>query len=236
MCCIVPIARPIAIGPLAPCRLTRRFCPGERLVGWVHRPILIRGSPRYSKRSPLSLFVLSDYSAPTTQIAMRLLTRRKKRWVFWGEVPGFNQRGRLGSLLRQQLQRPIAKGATAIAAIGSEAVDAYQTLFPRIRVFNIPYFCDLAHFRTAATERWTRRKRTVDVLFSGQLIERKGVDLLIRAFAQIADQVPELRLQLLGTGPALDVLRGMIPFGLARSNPLPWISTTRCPARDFCCG
>ena len=105
------------------------------------------------------------------------------------------------SLLRQQLQRPIANGATAIAAIGSEAVDAYQMLFPRIRVFNIPYFCDLARFRTAAMARSTRNKDTVDVLFSGQLIERKGVDLLIQAFAQISHQVPELRLQLLGTGP-----------------------------------
>src|SRR5262249_28899624 len=38
-----------------------------------------------------SLFVLSNYSAPTTQVAMRYLTRREKRWVFWGEVPGFQQ-------------------------------------------------------------------------------------------------------------------------------------------------
>ena len=45
------------------------------------------------------LFVLGDYSAPTTQIAMWFLTRRKRPWVFWGEVPGFNRRGRLASLL-----------------------------------------------------------------------------------------------------------------------------------------
>jgi glycosyltransferase involved in cell wall biosynthesis len=188
--------------------------PG-RTIGWLGPSAHFnRGIAGILKKETSELFILSDYSAPTTQIAMRMLTRRKKRWVFWGEIPGFRQRGRLTSLLRQKFQRPIANGATAIAAIGSEAVDVYQMLFPQIRVFNVPYFCDLARFRTAATARSTQSKHTVDVLFSGQLIERKGVDLLIRAFAQISDQVPELRLQLLGTGPALDALRGMVPIDL----------------------
>jgi glycosyltransferase involved in cell wall biosynthesis len=200
--------------PITPLAAYEEVLPGTPIRGLGPSAHFNPGIVEILKRESAGLFVLSDYSAPTTQIAMRMLTRRKKRWVSWGEVPGFSQRGRLMSLLRQQLQRPIADGATAIAAIGSEAVDAYQMLFPRIRVFNIPYFCDLAHFKTAATERCTRTKQTVDVLYSGQLIKRKGVDLLIQAFAQISDQVPELRLQLLGTGPALNVLMGMIPFGL----------------------
>jgi glycosyltransferase involved in cell wall biosynthesis len=158
--------------------------------------------------------VISDYSAPTAQIAMRYLNLRRKPWVFWGEVPGFCARGRLGSLVRHQLQRPIAKGAAAIAAIGSEAVEVYRSLFPRIRVFNIPYFCDLEKFTIAAGKRWKRRKETIDVLFSGQLIERKGVDVLISAFAQISHRIPKLRLQLLGTGPALLSLTKSVPLQL----------------------
>ena len=198
------------VGPLSVCE---EILPG-RALGWLGRSAhLNRGIAGLLKNDSSELFVLSDYSAPTTQIAMRILAWRKKRWVFWGEAPGFSQRGRLGSALRQQLQRPIA-GASAVAAIGSEAVDVFQRLFPGIRIFNIPYFCDLSPFKTAASARWMQNKNTVDVLFSGQLIERKGADLLIGAFAQISDQVPELRLQLLGTGPALDALVGMIPSGL----------------------
>jgi glycosyltransferase involved in cell wall biosynthesis len=159
------------------------------------------------------LFVVSDYSAPTTQIAMRVLHRLRKKWVFWGETPGFSHT-HLRGLFRHQLQRPIARGATAIAAIGSEAAAAYQKLFPHIRVFNIPYFCDLEPFRAAATATKKRNEHRVDVLFSGQLIERKGVDLLIRAFALVADQVPELHLRLIGTGPALTVLMDMVPVRL----------------------
>jgi glycosyltransferase involved in cell wall biosynthesis len=134
--------------------------------------------------------------------------------VFWGEVPGFCARGRLGSLIRHQLQHPISKGAAAIAATGSEAVEVYQGLFPKIRVFNVPYFCDLVKFSVAARERRKRVKETIDVLFSGQLIERKGVDVLIRAFVQVSHRVPELRLQLLGTGPVLLSLTKLVPLEL----------------------
>jgi glycosyltransferase involved in cell wall biosynthesis len=178
------------------------------------------------------LAVISDYSAPTAQIAMRYLTWRRQPWVFWGEVPGFRARGQLGRLIRHWLQRPISKGAAAIAAIGSEAVEAYEMLFPKIRIFDVPYYCDLRRFRMAANERWKRRKDTVDVLFSGQLIERKGADVLIRAFAQISHRVPELRLKLLGTGPRLSALVKLIPtelrdrvqfLGFQQPNAIPGI-------------
>jgi glycosyltransferase involved in cell wall biosynthesis len=158
--------------------------------------------------------VVSDYSSPTAQIAMRYLNLRRKPWVFWGEVPGFCARGRLGGVVRRQLQRPIANRAAAIAAIGSEAAQVYRALFPGIRVFNIPYFCDLEKFSIAASERWKRKKETIDVLFSGQLIDRKGVDVLVNAFARISHQVPKLRLQLLGTGPALLRLTKLVPIQL----------------------
>lgn len=164
------------------------------------------------RNDPSDLFVLGDYSAPTTQIAMRYLTARRKRWVFWGELPGFRKRGPLAGLLRRQLQRPIGHGAAAIAAIGSLAAEAYRALFPALPVFNIPYFCDLDRFRTA--KRGRSGHSTVQVLFSGQLIERKGVDVLIRAFIQVATKVPDLHLQLLGTGPARDSLAALIPDGL----------------------
>ena len=167
------------------------------------------------KEDEFDLFVVADYSSLTSQIAMWHLTRRNKRWVFWGEIPGFSQRGPVGRALRRRLQRPIAKGATAIAAIGSGAVDAYRALFPHLRVFDIPYYRDPARFRGAAKNRFRKNlKQTVDVLFSGQLVERKGVDVLILAFVKISDQVPEMRLLLLGTGPDLDVLKMKIPSGL----------------------
>jgi glycosyltransferase involved in cell wall biosynthesis len=165
------------------------------------------------RNDPSDLFVVSDYSALTTQIATRCLTWQKKPWVFWGEFPGFRQRGQIARFVRHKLQRPIG-GAAAIAAVGSRAVEAYQKLFPELPVFNIPYFCDLKPFKGAIRRYGWRTKSPINILFSGQLIERKGVDVLIRAFNRIAHRVSDLHLQLLGTGPDRDSLIGLIPADL----------------------
>lgn len=156
------------------------------------------------------LVVVSDYSAPTAQLAMRTLARRGQAFVFWGEVPGFSQRGPMGSFLRRQLQAPLAR-ASGIAGIGTVATEAYRQLFPGKPVFNIPYFCDLAPYRAAQA---SRDESHVDVLFSGQMIARKGVDLLIDAFARVAPQHPSLRLLLLGGGPERERFEAQVPEAL----------------------
>jgi glycosyltransferase involved in cell wall biosynthesis len=158
------------------------------------------------------LVVISDYSAPTAQVAMRFLAHRGIPFVFWGEVPGFTRRGRVGSFLRGQLQSPL-RNAAGIAAMGSVAVDAYRALFPGKPVFNIPYFCELEPFRTARALA-ERDLETIDILFSGQMIDRKGVDLLLDAFIRIAPDHPKLRLMLLGSGPKRDQIAAMVPTTL----------------------
>jgi glycosyltransferase involved in cell wall biosynthesis len=168
-------------------------------------------------RLPSELVIVSDYSAPTAQIAMRALIARGCRWAFWGETPNFTRRGALGSWARGQLQRPLRK-AHAIAAIGSRAVEVYGGLLPNVPVFNIPYFCDLEPYRRAATARASREaKPTVDILFSGQMIERKGVDTLIAAFVRASSDAPALRLLLLGEGPDRLRIETLVPENLRDS-------------------
>lgn len=157
--------------------------------------------------------VVSDYSVPTAQVAMRALGMRGRTWVFWGEVPGFNQRSRIGSFMRRRLQAPLAT-ATAIAAIGSKAVTAYEELFPGKTIFNIPYFCDLAPYQEARRKRPAVQGGSVDILFSGQLIARKGCDILVEAFSKVASKHPHARLVMLGGGPERPVLEGMVPDAL----------------------
>jgi glycosyltransferase involved in cell wall biosynthesis len=110
------------------------------------------------------------------------------------------------------LQSPL-RSASAIAAIGSGAAEAYRRLFPDTPVHNIPYFCDLAPFADATRHRATA-STDVTVLFSGQLIHRKGVDILVDAFVRAAGAVPALRLHLTGSGPDRATLEGRIPPGL----------------------
>jgi glycosyltransferase involved in cell wall biosynthesis len=186
-----------------------------KTIGWLGRSAWFNpGIIKILRDDDSDLFVLSDYSAPTTQIAMRYLTWRRKPWVFWGELPGLHERGCLTRFVRNRLQRPIKGGAVAVAAIGSLAVAAYERLFPEIPVFNIPYFCDLSPFIVAAKQRDKEKSTTVTILFSGQFIERKGIDVLIHAFARIAHRAPSLELQLLGTGQLFDTLCKLIPANL----------------------
>jgi glycosyltransferase involved in cell wall biosynthesis len=154
--------------------------------------------------------VVSDYSVPTAQLAMRALGMRGRPWIFWGEVPGFNQRNRIGSFMRRRLQAPLAT-ATAIAAIGTKAARAYEQLLPGKTIFNIPYFCDLAPYQAARRKRSTAGSGYVDILFSGQLIARKGGDILLKSFVKIASKHKCARLTMLGDGPERPALEGMVP-------------------------
>lgn len=156
------------------------------------------------------LVVVSDYSAPTAQVAMRWLARNKRPFAFWGEMPGFSQRGKAGAFIRRRLQAPLAR-ANAIVAIGSRAERSYRSLFPELPTFNIPYFCDLSSYREARAKRGAPSKEATTVLFSGQLIHRKGADTLIDAFISIADNLPALRIKLLGSGPEKECLNAKIP-------------------------
>ncbi len=158
------------------------------------------------------LVVVSDYSSLTAQRVMRWL-RHRCPWVFWGEVPAMRRRGPLGRAVRWALQRPIAR-ADAIAAIGSRALPAYRHLNDRAPVANIPYHCDTEPFVRAAAGRRHDKSR-VTVLFSGQMIERKGVDPLLQAFVTVAERHAEAQLVLVGAGPELERYRAATPDRIA---------------------
>lgn len=100
------------------------------------------------------------------------------RWMFWGEKLG--KRSRIKDWITAPLHR-----ASGIAAIGTWAERDYAARFPKTRIFNIPYHCDLAPF--AAEPRAPRPALPITFFFCGQMIARKGLDLLLAAFAGLPD-------------------------------------------------
>jgi len=130
---------------------------------------------------------------------------RRSRWMFWGEKLG--ARSRRHDLLTAPLHR-----AAGIAAIGSWAERDYAERFPKTRIFNIPYHCDLAPF--AAAPRPPRDPGAVTFLFCGQMIARKGVDHLLAAFATLPENA---RLLLVGREAELpQMLAALTPSVRAR--------------------
>lgn len=116
--------------------------------------------------------VLNTLMSITAQRMMRASLKRRP-WIFWGEMLG-QRKG-----VHEWLTRPLHRAA-AIAAIGSRARKDYERRFPEPRHFNIPYHCELAPF--LAQPRHRRDSRMV-FLFCGQMIARKGLDVLLSAFA-----------------------------------------------------
>jgi glycosyltransferase involved in cell wall biosynthesis len=170
-----------------------------------------RGAIAAVRRSRPDLVVVSGYSSLTSQMVMRWLHWKNIPWVFWGEVPGMRTLGGARSLLRSLAQRPVF-AADAIAAIGSRAVDEYRRLArPGADVANIPYHTDLTPFLDLPLRQPTDRVR---ILYCGQLIERKGLRVLIDAFSDLADEFPHLQVQLVGEGPSRNALADQVPARL----------------------
>ncbi len=154
--------------------------------------------------------VINGYSGLTNQIVMRQLRRRAVPWIFFGELPGMNRRGLLGRALRAVARRPAVRWPAAIAAVGSTAAAAYRALAPdSCPVENIPYCCDLQPF--FAAPRTASPNGAVRFLYCGQLIHRKGVDLLASAFVQLARKNPKATLTFVGEGPLHGDLARLIP-------------------------
>ncbi len=98
-------------------------------------------------------------------------------------------------MARDFINAPLHR-ATGIAGIGSRAEADYRGRFPGPSHFSIPYYCDLQPF--LSEPRPMRATGEIVFLFCGQMIERKGVDLLIAAFAKTAASNANARLLLVG--------------------------------------
>jgi glycosyltransferase involved in cell wall biosynthesis len=149
-----------------------------------------RDLPDFSTRD---FVVVNSYVSATTQWLMRGPLRHR-RWLFWGER--VRPQSTLGRRAAQEaLLRPL-RHAAAIVGMGRAATEDYQRRFPNQRHFCIPYFCDLSAFMNR--RRIRRPDEPVTFLFCGQMIRRKGVDLLLNAFDQLIGTATDARLILVG--------------------------------------
>lgn len=146
--------------------------------------------------------------------AERLIARRAKTgkpWCFWGERPGLRKPQFAGAWFRKWKLKELRKSHAPIWGIGEFAVEQYRQEFGQRRVYkNLPYFSNLDRFsRDGASKRSSRV-----FLFVGSFIERKGVDLLARAFLRLAREVPNVSLRIAGAGSlAGTIARTLQPLG-----------------------
>jgi glycosyltransferase involved in cell wall biosynthesis len=171
------------------------------------------GVIRAIQQTKPDVVVIAGYSSFTTQVAMRWLHWKQLPWVFWGEVPGMRRLKGWKNRLRSWAQYPAVAWPNAIAAIGTAAANEYRQLaHSTCDVANLPYVTDLSPFLNQLQQRADDGR--IRILYCGQLIFRKGVDLLLSAFIHLAGEFSQLTLQFVGEGPLRETLNTNVPMEL----------------------
>jgi glycosyltransferase involved in cell wall biosynthesis len=135
-------------------------------------------------------------SAFTSSLAGQWLMRyglRGVRWVYWGEC--FHPHRGWKARIQRALAEPISR-ACSVVGIGSVAQRDFLSRFPETSHFNIPYHCELSEFFQISRPR--PGNCTMRFLFCGQMIYRKGVDLLLQAFDRMVGKQFDAELLLVG--------------------------------------
>lgn len=173
-------------------------------------------------------YVLSGLWTSVTFLACAvMLWLRRRPWVLWLErphsdpLPGSYLKNRTPRVVRwigDRVRNFLLARCTAVLCTGNAAREAYAALgVPQHKLFVLPYCCDTRRFETvdpkrvaAVRHRYNLTGKTV-LLFSGQMIARKGVDTLIEAFKRIARMRTDVAVLLLGDGPQREDYENMVP-------------------------
>ena len=166
------------------------------------------------------VFILSgQYTSLTLLACAFALHRRGQPWALWLErpwpedyrpawSPNLSARIPLVGALRRLLLKILLRRAHRVLCIGSVAREAYRNLgVPEDRLDVVPYCCRAQRYESPDAGRVAEIRRRfgltdpVIFLYSGQLIPRKGVDVLIQAFGRLAKEQSNVALLVLGDGP-----------------------------------
>jgi glycosyltransferase involved in cell wall biosynthesis len=187
-------------------------------------PVRAHVNWRLPSFSETDFVVLSSYTSLTGQWLMRARPKRAS-WIFWGERP----RAHVGTkgFVQRSLMRPISKAA-AIVGIGKAAQSIYQNYFPNQSTFSIPYHCNLKEFHRI--DRRIQPKGALTFLFCGQMIARKGLDILLAAFDRLVLSGQDGVLRLVGREAELpEMLRQVDPKTRSRIDYLGFQPPERLP-------
>lgn len=136
--------------------------------------------------------VLNGYQSFVSQWILRTQTKQIP-CIFWGEKMVGASTGIKGKI--QQNFAASLNNCQAIAAIGAAAVVDYKTRYPNKSVAAIPYYCTLQNFQKDIPQ---RPREPINILFCGQIIARKGFDLLLKSFAKLIEAGFKVTLTVVG--------------------------------------
>lgn len=166
---------------------------------------------------PNRVVLTGSYALPTIQLLAWWLTMRRYRWWYWAEELSWAPLGFAADAGRRLL-RQVLRFANGILAIGKGSAASFRRLgIGESKMAIYHYYADAEHFALPEAERAAQRKRlraALEIpeedpvfLFAGQLIPRKGLDIVLHAFARLTGQSPASWLVVAGDGPDSGSLR-----------------------------
>jgi glycosyltransferase involved in cell wall biosynthesis len=190
----------------------------RRQLGWrsevegyssrfLHDHRLIRNAMQlaWSRRRRLHI-VNGIWAVPAFAAALAALAATGSRYAIYSEAPEPKRRGLAGAWARSVLGQIFVRRAIGVLPVASQGARFFRSLgAPEDAIYPFGYFRSSQRYPQQDTS--DPGKHGIEVLFVGQLISRKGLDLLLSAMAALFPAYPDLSLALVGRGELLPALQ-----------------------------
>jgi glycosyltransferase involved in cell wall biosynthesis len=147
------------------------------------------------------------WAEPSFAAALVALAIAKCSFVIYSEAPDPTVRRSMAKrLLRTGFGRALSSKVAGVLAVSHLAFEFYLGLgIPENVMYPFGYFRSQVHPKDR--ERNLKNEDRIEIVFAGQLIPRKGIDLLLDALQDLFESYPGLILTLIGGGELLPSLR-----------------------------
>jgi glycosyltransferase involved in cell wall biosynthesis len=187
----------------------------DDLKGYPHRFINKRAAKldairiAWAKRHRIHI-INGIWAEPSFAAALLTLALAGSKYALYSEAPDPTvARSAVKRILQERVGPLLAAKAMGVLPVSSLGFDFFRSLgVPEAAIFPFGYFRSLA--------RWTDRsgyfkdEAKVEMVFAGQITERKGLDILLDALGPVFDEYPRLTLSVIGDGYTLPRLRRLV--------------------------
>lgn len=184
---------------MSSCRFAHEFLHSRafKLAGSESASFSYPGLYGLLRRERPEVTVITGFSLGTVKLWLRRAVHPTK-YVIWSGAIGDAE---TGSVWRQVQRRCLVAGATGFVAYGTAAARYLESLGAARERIHVAINTVETEFFRRATAELRDSSLSQEVLAIGDLTTRKGIDLLLPAFARVAADRPAARLTLVGDGP-----------------------------------
>jgi len=166
--------------PISPQSPNLLAARGKINIPFTMGPAMIPAPPNIDL--DVALGVKKDWRFTLTQVALSLVSKTANHW-----------------------HRQTLKQADHLFAVTTEATKYYEQFMPKQKISLVPAGIEVAKY----TLKVKPKHNSQIILALCYLIKRKGIDVLLQAFAEIAPKHPKARLWIVGSGPEEENLKNL---------------------------